>query len=67
MTVSAEQYAAYIAHRRRMGMIPSAEMPPTREVEDDCGCGGKTPKTAQTYKPRGTKNPRFADLRTKHA
>jgi hypothetical protein len=47
-----------------MGMIPSSEMPPTREIEDDCGCGPKVPE-AYSYKPRGTKNPRFSHLKVK--
>jgi hypothetical protein len=56
---------ALIAHRRRMGMLTNDQMPETREVEDDCGCGNKVPRTAETYKPRGTKNPRFADYKLK--
>jgi hypothetical protein len=48
-----------------MGMLTNDQMPETREVEDDCGCGGKVPRTAETYKPRGTKNPRFADYKLK--
>jgi hypothetical protein len=54
---------ALIAHRRRMGMIPSDRMPKTRELDDDCGCGGK--KVETSYKPRGTKNPRFSHLKVK--
>jgi hypothetical protein len=56
--------AALIAHRRRMGMIPSDRMPPTRRIDDDCGCGPKVPKE-YSYKPRGTKNPRYAHLKVK--
>lgn len=57
--------AALIAHRRRMGMIPSEKMPATRELDDDCGCGGK--KVETSYKPRGVKNPLYAGLKVKHA
>lgn len=59
---TSQQYNALIAHRRRMGMIPSSEMPPTRQVDDDCGCG---PKVQTSYKPRGTKNPLYAHLKVK--
>jgi hypothetical protein len=67
-TSAAEYRNALIAHRRRMGMIPSSKMPATRELDDDCGCGGKKiPNGPTAYKPRGTKTPEFADYKVKHA
>ena len=47
--------AALIAHRRRMGMIPSDQMPATRD--DDCGCGGKKAKAPKQPEAPAQENP----------
>lgn len=59
-----DSVAAKIAHRRRMGMIPSAEMPATRK-DADCGCGGSSEATYHSYRARGTKDPNHGHLKVK--